>query len=205
MQFSRICCNRSAVTFIFQLPRERNGEIVFLQVPADPRVRALKGQKGKSRTNAIAQQTSGDRTAIRPFQVDVPEAKIAKLRSRIDATEWPDPETVADESQGMQLATMQELARYWATDYDWRKPREVGRSAHTENSSTTTRLTREGTMRPGNSRNSFHKRFARASGHCANRYPTRAGSSLTRNRYRWRRASGPHRRSIRRCFIGIFY
>jgi hypothetical protein len=121
MQFSRICCNRSAVTFIFQLPRERNGEIVFLQVPADPRVRALKGQKGKSRTNAIAQQTSGDRTAIRPFQVDVPEAKIVKLRSRIDATEWPDPETVADESQGMQLATMQELARYWATDYDWRK------------------------------------------------------------------------------------
>src|SRR5580658_7318662 len=71
--------------------------------------------------NAAAQQTSGDRTAIRPFQVKVPEAKIAKLRSRIDATEWPDRETVADESQGVQLATMQELARYWATAYDWRK------------------------------------------------------------------------------------
>jgi pimeloyl-ACP methyl ester carboxylesterase len=71
--------------------------------------------------NAVAQQTSGDKTAIRPFQVNVPEAKIAKLRGRIDATEWPDRETVADESQGVQLATMQELARYWATDYDWRK------------------------------------------------------------------------------------
>src|SRR5277367_2830071 len=71
--------------------------------------------------DAAAQQASGDKTAIRPFQVNVPEAKIAKLRSRIDATEWPDQETVADESQGVQLATMQELARYWATDYDWRK------------------------------------------------------------------------------------
>jgi len=71
--------------------------------------------------NAVAQQTSGDKTAIRPFQVNIPEAKIAKLRSRIDATEWPDRETVADESQGVQLATMQELARYWATEYDWRK------------------------------------------------------------------------------------
>src|SRR5271163_1822046 len=71
--------------------------------------------------DAAAQQASGDKTAIRPFQVNVPEAKIAKLRSRIDATEWPDRETVADESQGVQLATMQELARYWATDYDWRK------------------------------------------------------------------------------------
>jgi hypothetical protein len=66
--------------------------------------------------NAVAQQTSGDKTAIRPFQVNVSEAKIAKLRSRIDATEWPDRETVADESQGVPLATMQELARYWATD-----------------------------------------------------------------------------------------
>jgi pimeloyl-ACP methyl ester carboxylesterase len=71
--------------------------------------------------NADGQQTSGDKTAVRPFQVSVPEAKIAKLRSRIDATEWPDRETVADESQGVQLATMQGLARYWATDYDWRK------------------------------------------------------------------------------------
>jgi pimeloyl-ACP methyl ester carboxylesterase len=71
--------------------------------------------------DAIAPQPNGDKTAIRPFQVNVPETKIVKLRSRIDATEWPDRETVADESQGVPLATMQELARYWATDYDWRK------------------------------------------------------------------------------------
>jgi pimeloyl-ACP methyl ester carboxylesterase len=71
--------------------------------------------------NAVAQQTNGDRTAIRPFQADVPEAKLAKLRGRVEATEWPDRETVADESQGVQLATMEGLARYWATDYDWRK------------------------------------------------------------------------------------
>ena len=68
-------------------------------------------------TPTIGTQTPSDQ--IRAFKVNVPEAKIAKLRSRIDATEWPDRETVADESQGVQLATMQELARYWATDYDW--------------------------------------------------------------------------------------
>ena len=71
--------------------------------------------------SAIEHQTSDDKIAIRSFEVNVPETKIAKLRSRKDATEWPDRETVADESQGVQLATMQKLARYWATDYDWRK------------------------------------------------------------------------------------
>src|SRR5580700_1472732 len=71
--------------------------------------------------SAVEHQASGDKSVIRPFQLNVPEAKIAKLRSRIDATEWPHRETVVDESQGVQLATMQELARYWATDYDWRK------------------------------------------------------------------------------------
>jgi hypothetical protein len=60
-------------------------------------------------------------SAIRPFRIDVPEAELTELRSRINATKWPEQETVADESQGVQLATVQELARYWATDYDWRK------------------------------------------------------------------------------------
>jgi pimeloyl-ACP methyl ester carboxylesterase len=59
---------------------------------------------------------------IRPFQVaTVPEADLAELRRRISVTQWPDRETVTDQSQGPQLATMQKLARYWATDYDWRK------------------------------------------------------------------------------------
>ena len=59
--------------------------------------------------------------AIRPFRVDMPEEALVDLRRRVMATRWPDRETVTDESQGVQLATMQELARYWGTDYDWRK------------------------------------------------------------------------------------
>jgi pimeloyl-ACP methyl ester carboxylesterase len=59
--------------------------------------------------------------AVRPFRVDVPGEEIADLQRRIAATRWPSQELVADRSQGVQLATIQELARYWATDYDWRK------------------------------------------------------------------------------------
>ena len=61
----------------------------------------------------------GEQTAVRPFQVGFPEADLADLRRRIEATRWPERETVADDSQGVPLALMQELARYWATDYDW--------------------------------------------------------------------------------------
>jgi pimeloyl-ACP methyl ester carboxylesterase len=71
--------------------------------------------------NDVARQTLSDQTAIRPFSVNFPEADLADLRRRITATRWPDRETVANESQGVQLATMQEVARYWATDYDWRR------------------------------------------------------------------------------------
>ena len=60
-------------------------------------------------------------TAIRPFQVQVPETELTELRRRINNTKWPDRETVTDTSQGVQLATTQALARYWGTDYDWRK------------------------------------------------------------------------------------
>ena len=61
-------------------------------------------------------------TAIRPFQmVRTPDADLTELRRRINATRWPDRETVTDASGGVQLATMQALARYWSTDYDWRK------------------------------------------------------------------------------------
>jgi Epoxide hydrolase N terminus len=67
-------------------------------------------------------QQAADNNAIRPFQVDVvPEAELTELRRRINATRWPERETVADASQGVQLATTQALARYWATEYDWRK------------------------------------------------------------------------------------
>jgi epoxide hydrolase-like protein len=62
-----------------------------------------------------------DQQAIRPFRVNFPEEQLIDLRKRIVATRWPEKETVTDASQGVQLATMQELARYWATDYDWRR------------------------------------------------------------------------------------
>ena len=62
-----------------------------------------------------------EKTAIRPFEVNFPEADLADLRRRINATRWPERETVTDSSQGVQLATMQKLAQYWGTDYDWSK------------------------------------------------------------------------------------
>jgi pimeloyl-ACP methyl ester carboxylesterase len=64
---------------------------------------------------------AADKNAIRPFRVNVPEAELTELRRRINATRWPERETVGDASQGVQLATTQQLARYWATEYDWRK------------------------------------------------------------------------------------
>jgi pimeloyl-ACP methyl ester carboxylesterase len=60
-------------------------------------------------------------TEIRPFHVDIPEEELADMRRRIAATRWPSKELVADRSQGVQLATIQELVSYWATDYDWRR------------------------------------------------------------------------------------
>jgi pimeloyl-ACP methyl ester carboxylesterase len=60
-------------------------------------------------------------TTIRPFRIDVPDEALVDLRRRVTATHWPDRETVADQSQGVPLAMIEELARYWATDYDWRK------------------------------------------------------------------------------------
>jgi hypothetical protein len=70
----------------------------------------------------VTQQTGSDNTAIRPFQAPaVSEAELGELRKRINATKWPERETVADVSQGTQLATIQKLALYWAKDYDWSK------------------------------------------------------------------------------------
>lgn len=68
--------------------------------------------------------TQQENTAIRPFRVNVPEEEITELKRRINATRWPEKETVSDQSQGTQLATIQELARYWANEYDWHKIEE---------------------------------------------------------------------------------
>jgi pimeloyl-ACP methyl ester carboxylesterase len=64
---------------------------------------------------------ASDKTAIRPFDVNVSETELTDLRRRINETKWPERETVTDATQGVQLATAQALARYWATEYDWRK------------------------------------------------------------------------------------
>src|SRR5204863_9192284 len=71
-------------------------------------------------TQEASSQTS-DQSAIRPFHVNFAEAELTELRKRINATKWPDRETVTDASQGVQLETIQQLARYCGTEYDWRK------------------------------------------------------------------------------------
>src|SRR5437660_3819096 len=70
---------------------------------------------------SATQRSSEQADAIRPFNVNFPEAELTELGRRINATKWPERETVTDASQGVQLATSQALARYWGTDYAWRK------------------------------------------------------------------------------------
>ena len=65
--------------------------------------------------------TTTEAPSIRPFRVNVPDEELAAMRGRITATRWPTKELVPDRSQGVQLATVQELARYWTSEYDWRK------------------------------------------------------------------------------------
>jgi pimeloyl-ACP methyl ester carboxylesterase len=74
-----------------------------------------------SRTEIVMTSAAETAIDIRPFQIDIPEEELAELRRRIEATRWPSKELVADRSQGVQLATLQALAGYWTTDYDWRK------------------------------------------------------------------------------------
>jgi pimeloyl-ACP methyl ester carboxylesterase len=70
---------------------------------------------------APKEDSMSDNTAIRPFHVEFPETDLTELRRRVKLTRWPDHETVRDATQGVQLATMQKLAQYWATEHDWRK------------------------------------------------------------------------------------
>src|SRR3954465_237944 len=85
----------------------------------------MRSKKEVSMTPAtVAEQRieqTTDKTAVRPFHFEVPEAELVELRKRINTTRWPDRETVTDASQGVQLATTEALARYWGTEYDWRK------------------------------------------------------------------------------------
>ena len=82
----------------------------------------VENEKRKQSNRAKTMQTTDQVTnALHPFRIDVPEEELSELRRRIKATKWPERETVADATQGVQLATIQALARYWGTDYDWRK------------------------------------------------------------------------------------
>ena len=82
----------------------------------------MKGTVATEASQRQAASTADAATAaIRPFHVDVPEKALVDLRRRIAATRWPDKETVADQSQGAQLAKLQELVRYWGSGYDWHK------------------------------------------------------------------------------------
>jgi pimeloyl-ACP methyl ester carboxylesterase len=86
-----------------------------------PEIKTAEEEKMMTQSSAT-QRGSEQADAIRPFQkVNVPEAELTELRRRINATKWPERETVTDASQGVQLATIQALAQYWGTDYDWRK------------------------------------------------------------------------------------
>ena len=69
---------------------------------------------------ASTEHAAGDKAAVRPFHVGFPDEDLADLRRRINATRWPERETVTDDSQGVPLAMMQDLASYWGSDYDWR-------------------------------------------------------------------------------------
>src|SRR4051812_6703383 len=71
--------------------------------------------------DSLAAGTNDSSAAIRPYNINIPEEALTDLRQRIKVTRWPDKETVSDQSQGVQLATLQKLADYWLTDYDWRK------------------------------------------------------------------------------------
>ncbi|HXI92412.1 MAG TPA: epoxide hydrolase [Blastocatellia bacterium] len=98
------------------------GSMLGLAVAFSPGTIAegFKDSESKSSATKPASEAT-DKTAIRPFKVNVPQAELTDLRRRINATKWPERELVTDASQGVQLATMQKLARYWGTDYDWRK------------------------------------------------------------------------------------
>jgi pimeloyl-ACP methyl ester carboxylesterase len=80
---------------------------------------AMRSTPGSAQNGSPAEATANE--TIRPFKIHFPDADLKNLRKRIRATQWPEQETVPDQSQGVQLATIQKLARYWATDYDWRK------------------------------------------------------------------------------------
>ncbi|MBC1224263.1 epoxide hydrolase [Nostoc sp. UCD121] len=97
--------------------------VALLAATLAPSARVLGQQFAQTdaQTQVAGKASATEENAIRPFRVHVPQEAIVDLRRRIAATRWPDNETVSDQSQGVQLATMKELVRYWGTKYDWQK------------------------------------------------------------------------------------
>src|SRR3954452_18336925 len=94
-------------------------------VPGQPDATIIRPSVGTGQTAAAPELVTetlivalSDVSSIRPFRVDVPEEAVRDLRQRLQATRWPDKETVSDQSQGPQLANLRELVRYWGTDYN---------------------------------------------------------------------------------------
>jgi pimeloyl-ACP methyl ester carboxylesterase len=120
MTFEKVQCNRQ----MFRSVRLASVAFFLLLVAASGHAQTVRQQETTvSRLDTLeleaAPQTA--REEIRPFHFNVPEEQLADLRRRVAATKWPEQELVSDATQGVQLATMQKLARYWATDYNWRK------------------------------------------------------------------------------------
>src|ERR1700676_2656539 len=106
----------------FNVNRRRLCGVAAAAVAAGPvGVAGLLFSERSTAMNYNVEQTAPDTTSIRPFHFSAPEAELTELCRRISATRWPERETVSDQSQGPQLATLQKLARYWETEYDWRK------------------------------------------------------------------------------------
>jgi pimeloyl-ACP methyl ester carboxylesterase len=100
--------------------RRRFVEVTATAVAAGSLSQLAFAEENQSITE-VTEPKGGDKSAIRPMRIRVPEAQLMDLRRRVKATRWPDKETVSDDSQGVPLAIIQEFAHHWGTDYDWRK------------------------------------------------------------------------------------
>jgi pimeloyl-ACP methyl ester carboxylesterase len=101
--------------------KDENLEQAIRRMKTAQRIQLTPARQNPGLHRPSAAKIGEDSKPIRPFRFNVPEAELTDLRQRINAARWPEPETVGDASQGVQLATMKKLASYWSTEYDWRK------------------------------------------------------------------------------------
>lgn len=113
---------KSSITRILgPLPRLLLVLLAAVSLTSPAAVPAQQPAQAGAQARSMAKTLAGEGDSIRPFRVHVPQEALDDLRRRLKATRWPDRETVPDQSQGAQLAKLQELVRYWGADYDWRK------------------------------------------------------------------------------------